>query len=255
MTDARSRESFNRDGFYNPYQEEEDLDKESDHKVLSFKESLKALLRDKDYNFLCQAYAISTGSNYAYTTVLNRITVSALPGKEKEIGYMGFASLMSGILSMILSGAFLNKTKNFKAFAIADFALAMICTLVLTIVLHTNASIQIAFVLYALFRFFTYAYISAGLEYVAEITYPVPEITSTSVCLLLSSFYAIFLTQIIGILLNSGINVGGYVISGLYALGFLLVVAAKGLLKRTSVDENTERTEMRMDETPVTRSC
>ena len=243
VTDPHFRENYNRDGFYSTYQEEEDLEKEPDNAILSFNESLKALLRDKHYNLLCQAYAIYTGSNYAYTTVINRITVSAFPGKEKEIGYMGFASLISGLLSMILSGAFLNKTKNFKAFTLADFALAMICTAFLTIALHANASIQIAFVLYVLFGFFTYAYISAGLEYVAEITYPVPEIISTSICLLLASGYGVILTQIIGILLNNGFNVGGYIISGLYALGFLLVLAAKGLLKRTSVDESAEITE------------
>ena len=240
MADSNCRESHNRNGLYKASQQEIDSDEEPENTVLSFKDSIKMLFRDKDYNLLCQAYAIYTGSNFAYTTVLNRTTVPAFPGKEKEIGYMGFVALMSGLLSMLIGGAFLNRTKKFKIFTIADFALAMMSTLLLTIALHTNASIEIAFVLYIFYGFFTYACVSAGLEYVAEVTYPVPEIISTSICLLLASAYDVLLAQIMGILLNNGINVGGYMLSGLYAFGFVLVVAAKGVLRRTSVDNNSE---------------
>ena len=79
--------------------------------------------------------------------------------------------------------------------------------------------------------------------HIAEITYPVPEIVSSSVCLLLSSFYGIILTQIIGMQLSRGINIGGYIISGLYALGFLLVLLVKSPLKRSSEDDATENKE------------
>ena len=211
------------------------------HTIPSFKDSLISFLKDKQFQLLCQAYAIYSALNFTYTTVLNQITVSAFPGKEKEIGFMGFAALMSGLLSMFLSGVFLNRTKQFKTFTMAVFTLAMIVTLLLTIALHSGTSMEIAFLLYVLFGFVTYPYMSAGLEYVAEVSYPIPEIISSSVCLLLSSFYAIFLTQIIGMLLNRGINIGGYIISGLYAFGFLLVVMVKSRLKRSSEDDVVEK--------------
>ena len=211
------------------------------HSDTGFKHSLISLLKDRHSHLLCQAYAISLGSHFAYTTLLNQITVSAFPGKEKDIGYMGFAAMISGLLSMFLSGVFLNRTKQFKVFTVVDFALSMIVTLLLTITLHSGTSMEITFLLYILFGFVTYPYISAGLEYVAEVSYPIPEIISSSVCLLLSGFYATLLTQIIGMLLNRGINIGGYIISGLYAFGLLLVMMVNGPLKRSSEDSVAEK--------------
>ena len=224
---------------YNTF-ERESTQERAGHTAPSFKHSLISLLKDKQSQLLCQAYAVYSGSNFTYTTVLNQITVSAFPGKEKEIGYMGFAALISGLLSMFLSGVFLNRTKRFKVFTMAVFALATIATLLLTIALHSGTSMEIAFVLHILFGFVIYPYMSAGLEYVAEVTYPIPEIISSSVCLLLSSFYAIFLTQIVGMLLNRGINIGGYIISGLYALSFMLVMMVTSPLKRSSEDSVPE---------------
>ena len=214
------------------------------HTAPSFKHSLTSLLTDMQSHLLCQVYAIYTGLNFTYTTLLNQITVSAFPGKEKDIGYMGFMSLISGLLSIFLSGVFLNRTQRFKVFTLAVFALATIVTFLLTVALHNSTRMEIAFLLYILFGFVTYPYMSAGMEYAAEVAYPIPEIISSSVCLLLSGFYAIFLTQILGMLLNRGINIGGYIISGLYAFGFILVTMVKSPLKRSSED-NIGKTDTR----------
>ena len=202
----------------------------------SFKDSLLALLKDKQFNLLCQAYAIYNASIITYTTVLNQITVLTFPGREKEVGYMGFAAMSSGLLSMFLSGIFLNRTKQFKLFSVIDFILAIISTLLLTIVLHVVKSVELAFALYIIYGICSYPFISAGLEYAAEITYPLPESISSSICIALSCFYGIILTQILGTLLNNGVNIGGYIMSGLYGLGFILVFAVKAPLKRSSID-------------------
>ena len=153
---------------YNTFERETSNEKLG-HTVSSFKDSLIFLLKDKQSHILCQAYAVYSGSSYSYTTVLNQITVSAFPGKEKEIGYMGFASLISGLFSMFLSGVFLNRTKQFKVFTVADFALAIISTLGLTVALHFGASVEMVFALYILYGFFTYPYMSAGLEYICSV--------------------------------------------------------------------------------------
>ena len=212
-----------------------------DNNVVSFKDSLMMLLRDKQFHLLCQAYAIYTGLRFTYTTIFNQITILAFPGKEKEIGYMGFAALMSGLLSMFLSGIFLSRTREYKLYSRLEFALAATSTLALTIALHNGASLEMTFVLYILYGLFTFAYMSMGLEYIAEITYPVPEILSSSISIILASVYSIAITQTIGIQFNNGINIGGYIISGLYALGFLFVMMAKGPLRRSSLDNETDR--------------
>ena len=56
----------------------------------NFKEALLGLLKGTQFNLASQAYGIYGALNYVYTIVFNQITVSAFPGKEKEIAYMGF---------------------------------------------------------------------------------------------------------------------------------------------------------------------
>ena len=224
---------------YNTFGNESACDKVEEN-IPSFKDSLIMLFKDKQFNLLCQAYAIYTASMFSYTTVLNEITVYAFPGKEKEVGFIGIATVLSSLLSMFLCGVILNRTKHFKFFSVMIFFLAFISTLLLTIVLHTVKSIELTFLLYILYGLFSYPFVSAGLEYVAEVTFPVPEITSSSVCLMFSSLYGVILTEIFGILLENGINIGGYIISGLYGLGFLLVMITKARLKRSSIDNMLE---------------
>ena len=216
---------------------------EPKHSVPSFKDSLMMLLKDRQFHLLCQAYAIYTGLRFTYTTIFNQITIFAFPGKEKEIGYMGFGVLLAGLLSIFLCGMFLSRTREYKLYSRLEFALAALSTLTLTIALHSSASLEMIFVLYVIYGLFTHPFMSLGLEYIAEITYPVPEILSSSISILLASLYSIVITQAIGVQFNNGINIGGYIISGLYALGFLCVMMAKGSLRRSSVDDMTETME------------
>ena len=227
---------------YYTFQEENAREKAA-RAVPSFKDSLMVLLKQKQFHILCKAYAIYTGLRFTYTTIFNQITIFAFPGKEKEIGYMGFAVLMSGLLSMFLCGIFLSRTREYRLYSRVEFALAAVSTLILTMALHSGASLEMVFALYVIYGLFTYPYMSLGLEYIAEITYPVPEILSSSISILLASLYSIVITQVIGIQFNSGINIGGYIISGLYALGFLLVMMANGSLRRSSLDDEIETME------------
>ena len=201
-----------------------------------FKDSLIALLKNKQYCLLCQAYAIYFALAITFTTVLNQTAVFVFPGKEQEIGYMGFAIALSGLVSMLLGGIILSKTKKYKVYTVTVYGFVFIANLIFNIVLNNASSLELAFVFAINYGFFSLAYISAGLEFVAEITYPVPEIISTSVCLMFASMYGMLLTQILGVLLQNGSNSGGYIISGLYAFSFGLVLLVKAPLKRTTVD-------------------
>ena len=224
---------------YNSFETKSACDK-VEYNTPSFKDSLITLFKDRQFNLLSQAYAIYSAAIISYTTILNQITINAFPGKEKEVGYMGFAAMISGLLSVVLSGVFLNKTKQFKLFSVIDFILAMISTLLLTIVLHVVKSIELAFFLYVIYGLCTYPFMSGGLEYTAEVTYPVPEGISSSIGIAFSCLYGMVLTQILGILLDNGVNIGGYIMSGLYALCFLLVFVVKAPLKRSSFDNNLD---------------
>lgn len=202
----------------------------------SFTHDLKMLLKNKTFHILCQAYSIYFGLFTAFATVLNQTITSVFPGEEKQVGYMGFTAGVTGLIATFISGVVITKTRQYRVYAIAVYSLCCVTTIFLFLALHYSGNATLVFIAIAIYGFLASPYVSIGLEYVAETTYPVAENISTSTCLILSCIYGITFTQVLGIALKKGFNISGYFISSFYAIGLLLVLTVKAPLKRSAID-------------------
>lgn len=204
----------------------------------TFYESLFVLVKDKSFHLVCQAYGFYFGLFAAYNTILNQMVIARYPGKEKEIGYMGFAAVLCGLFAIFFSGIWLDKTKRYKSLSIAIFTTCAVTLLIFTLLLTYHDNFMLMFISFCVFGFFSYPYMSAGLEHAAEITYPIPEGTTSGILLLVGNIYGIILTYIVGAAIEKvGGDIGGYVMVGAYVLGILMVSFNSAPLKRSEADK------------------
>ena len=203
----------------------------------TFLQSFHILVKDKSFHLVTQAYGFYFGLFAAYNTILNQMVTPKYPGKEREIGLMGFAAVICGLFAIFFGGIWLDRTRKYKALSVATFSACTLSMLAFTLLLTYHNNFTLLFVSFCIFGFFSYPYMSAGLEHAAEITYPVPEGTSSGILLLIGNMYGIILTYIVGAIIEKGgSDVGGYILAGSYAMGLIMVIFINAPLKRTNAD-------------------
>ena len=205
--------------------------------MISFVGSLQILFRDKMFHFVTQAYGLYFGLFAAYNTVLNQMCMVHYPGKEGEIGLMGFTSVILGLFGIFSAGIWLDKTNRYKFISVGTFGCCTISLLAFTLLLVYSSNFVVVFASFCIFGFFSYPYMTIGLEHAAEITYPVSEGTTSGILLLVGNMYGIILTYIIGAIIEKGrSDIAGYIMVGLYLIGFVIVSIMKSELKRLKAD-------------------
>ena len=92
----------------------------------------------------------------------------------------GLVFVVAGLVGAILGGVILDKTKKYKWVTIITYVLTLGFMALLTGLL-SQANIVLDFCLIAILGFFMTGYLPIGMEFAAEITYPISEATSTGV--------------------------------------------------------------------------
>ena len=110
----------------------------------------------------------------------------------------------------------------------------MLIWLVFVVVLTSSkSSFTSLYVIYVLLGVAFVPFFSSGIEQAAEMTYPVSEVTSSSVMLTLGNVYAFVFIVVFGLLTqNHYIEVVGYLMVGLYCVAGLLACVTKTELNR-----------------------
>ena len=207
---------------------------------LGFKESIITLMKSKHFHAIWHTYGIYFGVMNAFDTVLNPIITSRYPGKETEIGRIGFVSVLCGTVGMLVCGILIDRTKWYKPVALVCFSVGAILMVLLAVALKYRHSFDWVSALVVLFGTCCHTYISGGLEYAAETTYPVHEGTSSAVLLFLGSLYSISLVYIMDAFVQGGISyLSGFVFAVLYVFGFILTYSVSPPLKRTQADKDS----------------
>ena len=243
---------MNKEGKDKTKEEKTDQSNEDHINVMSFSQSLKQLACDKMFNLVTQAYGIYFGLFGAYNTVLNQLCMNHFPGKEKEIGLMGFTSVILGLVGIFLAGVWLDRTKRYKSVSVTTFLCCALTMLLFTFLLVYINNFKLVYTSFCLFGFFSYPYMTVGLEHAAELTYPISEGITSGILLLVGNMYAIILTYICGAIIEKGrSDVAGYVMTSLYVVGLITVAVMKGELKRLKIDQTKSREKENIDSKPV----
>lgn len=206
--------------------------------VINFRTSLKLLIKDKNFHLVAQAYGIYFGLFGAYNTTLNQMCMNHFPGREQEIGLMGFTSVILGLIGILLAGVWLDKTKRYKSISVATFLACTTSLLAFTLILVYTDNFTLVYVSFSIFGFSSYPYMTVGLEHAAEITYPIPEGITSGILLLFGNMYAIVLTFICGAIIDKGYSdTAGFLMTGLYFIGVVVVAVVEGEMKRWQADK------------------
>ncbi|XP_037827907.1 feline leukemia virus subgroup C receptor-related protein 2 [Lucilia sericata] len=162
---------------------------------VSFMQSLKNLMMNRNYILLLISYGMNVGVFYAISTLLNPVVLKYYPGHEVDTGRIGLAIVLSGMLGSVVSGIVLDKSHKFKETTLAVYAFSMVGMWVFAFTLDTG-SIAVVYVTASLLGFFMTGYLPVGFEFGAELTYPEPEGTSSGLLNASSQVFGIIFTSL-----------------------------------------------------------
>ncbi|MBN2157123.1 MAG: MFS transporter [Candidatus Lokiarchaeota archaeon] len=159
-------------------------------KVLMW-DGVKKLFLSKDFLILLTCIFIGLGAFNALSTKIESI-FDQIPDSE-TVGFVGGVMILGGIFGAVVLSGLSDKTKKRKPFLL----LAMGSAVPLVLLLEFTQNIVIIFILGFIFGFLLVSALPVGLTYGAEITYPVPEETSTGVLMLAGQISGILFVFIV----------------------------------------------------------
>lgn len=194
------------------------------------------LCHNRELMLLSLSYGWMIGINYSIQTLLDQMLalgIAEWPNEDLLVGTTGFIIIISGIVTTPLWGWTMDACHAYKyinviiglgnVISLSAFTWAIVQR-------HSPISVYIAALLYGLF---SVGFCVSGLEYAVELTYPAPEIVTSSImnvmpqiggtiCILVGSF----------LVDNYGNTTAGLFNVGVLVVGLILVLATKEDLKR-----------------------
>ncbi|XP_017866728.1 PREDICTED: feline leukemia virus subgroup C receptor-related protein 2 [Drosophila arizonae] len=199
---------------------------------ISFGQSLKNLLTNRNFIFLLLSYGINVGVFYAISTLLNPVVLKYYPGHEVDTGRIGLSIVLAGMLGSVVSGIVLDKTHKFKETTLAVYALSMVGMWIFTFTLDTG-HIAVVYLTASLLGFFMTGYLPVGFEFGAELTFPEPEGTSSGLLNASAQTFGIFFTLFYSELFYSYGDVPANVaMAVMLIVGTVITAATKSDLRR-----------------------
>eukprot|EP01135_Chromosphaera_perkinsii_P011456 Nk52_evm32s2402 gene=Nk52_evmTU32s2402 len=196
-----------------------------------------ALIKDIRIFALVMAYGIDVGVFYGISTFLSPILKSHHPDADAEIGWCGFIMVATGLVSAVLFSVYAGHTGRYYLVSMVSYVGALLSLLLFTFlaVQQSSAGFGLLYTLSGVVGFFLTALLPVGVEYAAEIAFPVVENISSG---LLNMFAQIWGVIIIFSLEDCSVSVMMYSMCGVLALGLVCMGAVSRDLKRSRVEEN-----------------
>uniref|UniRef100_A0A8C4X1D0 Major facilitator superfamily (MFS) profile domain-containing protein n=1 Tax=Eptatretus burgeri TaxID=7764 RepID=A0A8C4X1D0_EPTBU len=144
----------------------------------SYKECISSLIHNKDFLLLTFCYGVSAGVYYSLATLLNQAVLSYYPGDEVETGWIGLTIVVTGVVSALIAGFWLDKTHTYKITIFVVNILTFVTMVVYTFTMDLG-HIWVIFITAGLLGFFLTSCLPIGFEFAAELTYPNSEGIST----------------------------------------------------------------------------
>jgi MFS family permease len=188
-------------------------------KVLMWK-GVKKLFQSKDFLFLFFAILISLGAINALSTKIDSIFPQASVNLDPETpGLIGGVTIFGGILGAFLLGLWSDKIGKRKPFMLV----AMISAIPLLILMYYMENLIVIFAVSGVLGFLLISSLPIGLTYGSDITYPVPEETSTGVLMLIGQISGILFVFIPS-------NYFMLIMSGIFVIATVLILLMKDIV-------------------------
>lgn len=141
---------------------------------------VQRLYSNPNFSLLSIAFGINVGLSYTIHTILNQMLEPLWPADDILVGNCGFIIIVSGAIGSALFGHLLDKSHRYR---LTNILLTLASALTMLIFglavsgMHSRLAIYLAASLLGLFQT---GLVVAGLELAVELTYPAPELLTSS---------------------------------------------------------------------------
>ena len=221
---------------YKKIQEEEAIrgsERSFGEEMREFGSVLKELMANRNCNLLVVAYGINVGTGYAIQTLLNQLIAgSDWPNADETIGNAGLIIIFCGMCGALFWGHLCDISHKYILITRILYASSILSLILfgLTLKFCNDLSLYTAS---GLAGFILIGYTVAGLDTVVELTYPAPELVSTSMMNLSPQIFGTVIT-----FLTSSIT-DNYESDA--ATGFLVACLSLGLIITMAIREHLNR--------------
>ncbi|XP_065215560.1 uncharacterized MFS-type transporter C09D4.1-like isoform X2 [Planococcus citri] len=163
--------------------------------------TLVKLARKPAFLLFMVSYGLNCASFVALATCLNEIVVTNFPGAVSDAGNIGSLMMISGIISSLIVGKVLDKTRKFK-----ECAVVLTCGTTLSMIAFTwslkSGNILFVYGAACIIGFFVMGYYSSGMQLGIELTFPIHEEISTAITFLSGMTCAFVITVAYGYMIK-----------------------------------------------------
>ncbi|PNF35088.1 hypothetical protein B7P43_G09474 [Cryptotermes secundus] len=175
-------------------------DKTADRQT--YLQSLKSLLTNRNFVLLLLSYGINVAVFYVVSTLLNQIVLLHFAEAEEDAGRIGLTIVLAGVVGSVTGGIILDKTHRFKECTLVVYFMGLAGMLAFTFTL-TLGHIWVIYLTGGFLGFFMTGYLGIGYEFAAELTYPIPEGTSSGLLNVSSEVFGVIFTLTGGEMLDA----------------------------------------------------
>ncbi|XP_030649992.1 choline/ethanolamine transporter flvcr2a [Chanos chanos] len=206
----------------------------------SYLDSIKSILRNKNFILLMISYGLNVGCFYAVSTLLNRMIIDYYPGEEVNAGRIGLTIVIAGMVGSLICGVWLDKTKSYKQTTLALYVLSFVGMLVYTFTLDLG-HLWVVFITAGALGLFMTGYLPLGFEFGVELTYPECEGNSSGLLNCSAQVFGIIFTIAGGKIMDRfGTVYGNIFLCGFLLIGAILTVLIKSDLKRQRANQQCQ---------------
>ena len=209
------------------------------HSTAAFWKYMKMLVGDLSFNLHMHGVGIYYGMYVFLQTTLNDLLHSSL--KQVDIGWIGFTFTFTGIVGILLCSIITDQWKCYKLISILLLLGTLCCWIMLVIFKKEMLSFGVLMIFFGFFGLFSVAMVPNGIEQGVEMTYPVPEGTSSAFIVITGNLYGFILVLLLGAWIDNGkIMLSCYIGLGAYLASFIFVCISKTRLKREEAEEQNK---------------
>lgn len=168
----------------------------------TFWESIKGLFTHKAFLVITHITSVTATVEITYEMILNDALTNIFPGKEKQIGLVGFIAVILGFFSNIVSGVVIDKTKAYKAVTCVTFLLTAIFIATWMVLIEFYHSFFAISAIYCSLLMTSTSYYAVSATHVAIVTYPTSAGTSNMLLFTIEAFYILLLSTSASFLLT-----------------------------------------------------
>ncbi|VDN54042.1 unnamed protein product [Dracunculus medinensis] len=194
--------------------------------------TLKEVIVNPSYLLLLISYGLNTGVFYAISTLLNQIILYYHPNEQKLSGTIGLILVVSGMVGSVLCGIFLDRFHRYKMTTLAVYFFSTIGMILFTVLISLPQTWAI-YIVAAILGFFMTGYLPIGFEFAAELTYPIPEGTTSGLLNASAQAFGVLMTLAMGqVIHKTSIFLCNIILSSILVIGIILTAFIKADLRR-----------------------